>query len=270
MAFEFVLLALTVLSTMVYCQSPITSSKRGLVYVPSDKYPQDDAIWDSPSSDLSWYYNYASKPSASFAHFPKLQFVPMLWGAGNSTTFLSDVQSQINAGANITHVLGFNEPDGNSSKYVFSDRFLLWTELRSQGMSWEPKTSSKSRDLSPELNVLINEEMLILKILVSGGSSIPAETAARIWMQQIEPLAKQGVKLGAPACTGTSTFRRDLFPGPNSIQVLRHIRGYHTHKPCLLTPSPAGRRNTDRENLKAQKLVVNGLRTSLQLAIIVP
>ncbi len=149
---------LTVLpSSIVYCQSPVTSSKRGLVYVPSQEHPQDDANWDSPTSDLTWYYNYASKPSPAFANFPKLQFVPMLWGTGNSSTFLSDVQSQIKAGANITYVLGFNEPDGDSS---------------------------------------------------SGGSDIPAGTAAQIWKQQIEPLAKQGVKLGAPACTGAESGRQ--------------------------------------------------------------
>lgn len=45
-------------------------------------------------------------------------------------------------------------------------------------------------------------------IFVSGGSDIAAETAAQIWMQQIEPLAKQGVKLGAPACTGAETGLR--------------------------------------------------------------
>ena len=116
--------ALTVLLSIVYCQSPVTSSKRGLVYVPDEKYPQDDANWDSSTSDLTWYYNYASKPSPAFANFPKLQFVPMLWGTGNSSTFLSDVQSQIKAGANITYVLGFNEPDGDSSTYVFLDVIL--------------------------------------------------------------------------------------------------------------------------------------------------
>ena len=47
--------------------------------------------------------------------------------------------------------------------------------------------------------------MLTLKHPLSGGSDIPAETAAQIWMQQMQPLAKQGVKLGAPACTGAET-----------------------------------------------------------------
>ena len=87
--------------------------------MPSEKHPQDDANWDSQNSDLTWYYNYASKPSPAFANFPKLQFVPMLWGTGNSSTFLSDVQSQIKAGANISYVLGFNEPDGEASTYVY-------------------------------------------------------------------------------------------------------------------------------------------------------
>lgn len=154
---EHFLTALTVLPFIVYCQSPIASSKRGLVYVPSEKHPQDDANWDSATSDLTWYYNYASKPSPAFANLPKFQFVPMLWGTGDSSSFLSDVQSQITAGANISYVLGFNEPDGDSS---------------------------------------------------TGGSGIPAATAAQIWMQQIEPLAKQGVKLGAPACTGAETGRQ--------------------------------------------------------------
>lgn len=118
------LTALGFIPSIVYCQSPASSSKRGLVYVPSGKYPQDDTNWDSSTSDLTWYYNYASKPSPAFANFPKLHFVPMLWGTGNSSTFLSDVQSQIKAGANISYVLGFNEPDGDSSTYVFSERFL--------------------------------------------------------------------------------------------------------------------------------------------------
>lgn len=130
MALGYLLTALTILPSLVSCQSPTTSSKRGLVFVPSENHPQDDANWDSPTSDLTWYYNYASKPSPALAGAPKLQFVPMLWGAGNSTTFLSDVQSQIKAGANITYVLGFNEPDGESSTYVlrsyiFRDRDFL-------------------------------------------------------------------------------------------------------------------------------------------------
>lgn len=109
------LLALTVLALLPssWCQGT-ASSKRGLVYVPSSKYPSDDSIWVSGSSDLTWYYNYGSKPSPAFSS-SKLQFVPMLWGAPpdpSNTTFLNDVQGQIDSGAKIPYVLGFNEPDG--------------------------------------------------------------------------------------------------------------------------------------------------------------
>ncbi|KAL8742007.1 MAG: hypothetical protein Q9190_005450 [Brigantiaea leucoxantha] len=136
----------------VLCQGVTTSSKRGLVYVPNADHPSDDGIWDSPTSDLTWYYNYDSKPSPSFDNSTKLEFVPMLWGT--STTFLDDVQSQIEAGANISYVLAFNEPDGSTD---------------------------------------------------TGGSTIPADTAAQTWIREIEPLKKQGVKLGGPAVTGAPT-----------------------------------------------------------------
>lgn len=95
-------------------QSPVISSKRGLIYVPSKDHPQDDANWSSSTSDLTWYYNYGSRSSPAFESFPQLEFVPMLFGTGSSS-FLGDVQSQIKAGANITYVLGMNEPDGDSS-----------------------------------------------------------------------------------------------------------------------------------------------------------
>ncbi|KAK4498396.1 hypothetical protein PRZ48_011054 [Zasmidium cellare] len=38
---------------------------------------------------------------------------------------------------------------------------------------------------------------------VSGGSCVDANTAAQVWMQQIEPLKNEGIKLGAPAVTGS-------------------------------------------------------------------
>ncbi|KAI4223244.1 MAG: hypothetical protein L6R36_005563 [Xanthoria steineri] len=142
------LLPALLLLPFVHGQNAPSSSKRGLVYVPNTKHMSDDNIWISGSSDLTWYYNYESKPSPAFAN-SKLQFVPMLWGG--STTFLADVTAQIESGANITYVLAMNEPDGGGA---------------------------------------------------TGGSAIPAETAAETWQREIEPLKKMGVKLGAPAVTG--------------------------------------------------------------------
>jgi hypothetical protein len=93
------------------------SAKRGLVYVPSQKYPGDDQIWSSSGSDLDWYYNYSPNPSASFKN-TGLEFVPMLFTAptdASDTSFLDTVNAQLDSGANITAVLSFNEPDGSSS-----------------------------------------------------------------------------------------------------------------------------------------------------------
>ncbi|KAI4127699.1 MAG: hypothetical protein LQ338_003074 [Usnochroma carphineum] len=111
--YSTVLLQSLLLLPLVYGQNAPSSSKRGLVYVPNPKHRSDDSIWVSNTSDLTWYYNYDSKPSPAFDNTTKLQFVPQLWGT--STTFLDDVTQQIKSGANISYVLTFNEPDGGGS-----------------------------------------------------------------------------------------------------------------------------------------------------------
>lgn len=92
------------------------SSKRGLIFIPNSNFPEDNLIWIEPGSDLTWYYNYQQSPSAVYEN-SSLQFVPMLWGAPPSfgdTTFLKNVTAQVNAGANISYVMGFNEPDNTA------------------------------------------------------------------------------------------------------------------------------------------------------------
>ncbi|KAI4794148.1 hypothetical protein E4T44_07452 [Aureobasidium sp. EXF-8845] len=93
------------------------SSKRGLVVVHSET-TADDTIWTN-DTDLTWYYNYAANPTPEYTN--KLNFVPMLWGApdnpSTNTTFYDTVASLIKGGQNITHVLGFNEPDGCGQGY---------------------------------------------------------------------------------------------------------------------------------------------------------
>ena len=96
------------------------SSKRGLVFVPSTKYPQDNQIWDETGTDLTWYYNYGPTPSTAYSNRSQseFEFVPMLWGAPTSTsdnTFLTGIQQLISSGIKISHVLTFNEPDGTTS-----------------------------------------------------------------------------------------------------------------------------------------------------------
>jgi hypothetical protein len=132
------------------------SPKRGLIDI-ATKNPSDDQTWIRKGSDLTWYYNYQADPSSAYTSDAKFEFVPMLFGqpddlSSTETPFLTSIQNQIKAGANITYVLAYNEPDGQSS---------------------------------------------------TGGSDIPADTAASVWMRNIAPLRDQGIKVGLPAVTGS-------------------------------------------------------------------
>ncbi|KAI9887203.1 MAG: hypothetical protein M1823_000951 [Watsoniomyces obsoletus] len=98
--------------------SATANSKRGLVYVSSSDSTLDDRLWTSPTSNLSWYYNYKPRPSPNLIS-SQLEFVPMLWGASSdspsSTEFLDDIRLQIRSPgeSKIRYILGFNEPDGD-------------------------------------------------------------------------------------------------------------------------------------------------------------
>ncbi|KAK8211722.1 glycosyl hydrolase catalytic core-domain-containing protein [Phyllosticta paracitricarpa] len=99
--------------------SATRSSKRGLVYVPNSKHPDDGEIFVESGSDLTWYYNYGYAETDLYDNVSTLNFVPMLWGASDddstSTVFLDAVEKLLDNGRNITHVLAFNEPDGGHS-----------------------------------------------------------------------------------------------------------------------------------------------------------
>ncbi|KAF4119263.1 Glycosyl hydrolase catalytic core [Geosmithia morbida] len=123
-----------------------TSSKRGLIYIPNSDFPADDEVWIQKGSDLSWYYNYKMYPNADYVDGTGLNFVPMLWGAPSSfsdTTFLENVTSQLVEGRNITHAMGFNEPDNTGetggSDIEPSDAARYWKKqmepLRKLGVS---------------------------------------------------------------------------------------------------------------------------------------
>jgi hypothetical protein len=143
-------------ATFVLSKDVTTSSKRGLIDV-ATKNPSDDQIWIKKGSDLTWYYNYQAEPSSAYTSDASFEFVPMLFGnsddlSSTDTPFLTSIQNQVKAGANITYILAYNEPDGQSS---------------------------------------------------TGGTGIPADTAADVWMRNIAPLRDQGIKVGLPAVTGS-------------------------------------------------------------------
>lgn len=113
------LFGLLSLAGLAYAAAGESSSKRGLVFVPNDEYPKDNKIWVQSGSDLTWYYNYQDTPSPSYTDLSQddFEFVPMMWGVGanlDDTSFLDKVKSLMDGGTNITHVLGFNEPDGTT------------------------------------------------------------------------------------------------------------------------------------------------------------
>ncbi|ROV86768.1 hypothetical protein VMCG_10884 [Cytospora schulzeri] len=123
-----------------------TSSKRGLVYIPTSDFPEDNDVWVQEGSDLTWYYNYKSYPNREYINKTSLEFIPMLWGAPSSftdTTFLENVTAQYTLGRNITYVMGFNEPDNTGetggSNIDPSDAAIYWKKqmepLRKLGIS---------------------------------------------------------------------------------------------------------------------------------------
>ncbi|KJZ78647.1 hypothetical protein HIM_02038 [Hirsutella minnesotensis 3608] len=110
------LIALTALAT----GEAASSSKRGLCFVPNENHPEDNQVWTKSGSQLKWYYNYQGLPSPAFAALSQdeFEYIPMMWGVGsnpNDTTFFDQVKKMVDDGRKIQHVLGFNEPDGDTS-----------------------------------------------------------------------------------------------------------------------------------------------------------
>lgn len=151
------LLALTLHTFTAGAVAQATSSpKRGLVAIP-ELSSSEEQLFGAASTDLTWYYNYKTTPTAGLQK-TKLDFLPMLFSANDSnpgTGFASGVTSLISKGANITTVLGFNEPDNCAGS--------------------------------------------------TGGSCMPADLAATVWIQQLEPLRAQGIKLVSPAVTSADS-----------------------------------------------------------------
>ncbi|KAI9666622.1 MAG: hypothetical protein M1821_004558 [Bathelium mastoideum] len=108
-----------------------TSSKRGLIYISDNDTPSDDNVWDSSTSDLTWYYNYGPSPTSLYDN-TKLEFVPMLWGNESDNSFLDTVTGLIQSGTKVNYVLGFNEPDSatnGGSGIAAEDAAATWIRL---------------------------------------------------------------------------------------------------------------------------------------------
>ena len=84
-----------------------SSSKRGLIYVYPSHQDENYALFSSPKTGLSWYYNYS--PSPSLSTDSRLSFVPMIYDAIDFNSSVASVQAL----PNVTHLLTFNEPDNS-------------------------------------------------------------------------------------------------------------------------------------------------------------
>lgn len=116
------------------CLAAITSTRRGLIYIGrgNREQPSDDRYWTSRNNGLSWYYNYGFYQTRTM-QFSGSQYVPMLWGAPSRDAeglFLKMVQQYRESGMNVSHVMGFNEPDhpqdSGGSQIPLADAVRYW------------------------------------------------------------------------------------------------------------------------------------------------
>ncbi|KAH0833557.1 hypothetical protein AYO21_05235 [Fonsecaea monophora] len=112
-----------------------TSPKRGLCYIATDNSASDSNIFTRPNSPMTWYYNYSPwpGPSGSLTQWDT-EFVPMVHSAKDAAASVDTIKSILNGSAGIpiagggrnnggggggmnriSHVLTFNEPDGDTS-----------------------------------------------------------------------------------------------------------------------------------------------------------
>ncbi|KIX03927.1 uncharacterized protein Z518_07480 [Rhinocladiella mackenziei CBS 650.93] len=98
-------------------------SKRGLIYISPDSSDYD--VLTDPASPLTWYYNYSPWPSSNLTSWTT-NFAPMVHGTTSAATDVDTIKAVLNGSAgvplsnspdqpgnSITHVLSFNEPDGD-------------------------------------------------------------------------------------------------------------------------------------------------------------
>lgn len=109
--------------------------------------------------------------------------------------------------------------DGSNSdltwyyNYQASPTQGITDKLQFVPMLWGAPSSSSDDSFLNTVQGLINSGTNISYVLgfnepdgcSNGGSCVDAQTAAETWIREIEPLKDMGVKLGAPAVTGSPT-----------------------------------------------------------------
>lgn len=102
---------LTLLATHANTQSAFTNgSKRGIAYL-GTPHPTDYNIFLSPSSPLTWYYNWSPNAIRYPRGFTDIEFVPLIHNLGSLENDIATVQSLGRVKGQPRHLLSFNEPD---------------------------------------------------------------------------------------------------------------------------------------------------------------
>lgn len=81
-------------------------SKKGLAYA---------NVNEVENLNASWYYNWGTAPTSGVN--TSLEYVPMIWGAGNEASKLNSIK---NSGFDV--ILGYNEPERKDESNVFIDK----------------------------------------------------------------------------------------------------------------------------------------------------
>jgi hypothetical protein len=102
------------------------SEKKGIAMA-----TKDDQAWERLESlELSWFYNW--KPWHKSGKPEPIDFIPMVWGLrGNSVATCEELAADHEAGR-YTHLLGFNEPDGEKQADLsVAEALEAWPMLES-------------------------------------------------------------------------------------------------------------------------------------------
>uniref|UniRef100_A0A8H7TI63 Asl1-like glycosyl hydrolase catalytic domain-containing protein n=1 Tax=Bionectria ochroleuca TaxID=29856 RepID=A0A8H7TI63_BIOOC len=223
---------LVVLGLLAAAQAA-SSDKRGLCFVPEPNHPEDNKIWVRAGTSLSWYYNYDSRPSPAYSNLSQEQFefVPMMWGVDannlNDTRFLDEVRALIDGGTNITHVLGFNEPDGTAgsggSNIVPEDAAKAWVA------NFEPLA---------ELGVKLG-----LPACTGGWDGLPgSNSSSGTAPSSSAPAARRRTARGTSSpCIGTTTSRgcRRTLPSAELLGPMLRSGSPSTHTRIKISPPPS-------------------------------
>ena len=118
--------------------------------------------WDYRLTNLNakWHYSWNWELQDNYPE--DVEFVPMIWGASNTnSSIMSNIESLVNSG-DITHLLGFNEPDLESQSNMTVDQAVeLWSRLEDTGaVLGSPVTAAPLNNWMTEFMTRASDENL--------------------------------------------------------------------------------------------------------------